>query len=68
MGWGGFLDKFISKLPIQDRKERIKNKITSLELEREKLVKETWDAKKGKRLGDINTELVVLREQLKNFS
>lgn len=31
MGWGGFLDKLLGKLPIQDRTERWKNEIDKLE-------------------------------------
>jgi len=66
MGWGGFLDKLINKLPIQDRKERWKNELENIRKERESLIKETWDVKKGKRLSWINGRIIELEQLLRN--
>ena len=66
MGWGGAADQLLSKLPIQDRKERWKNKLDNLKKEREKLLKGKWDVKKGKRLDAIDIELDKLLQLCKN--
>jgi len=66
MGWGGAFDQLLAKLPIQDRKERWKNKFDKLKKERNKLLKGKWDAKKGKRLDAIDLELDKLIQLLKN--
>lgn len=66
MGWGGFLDKLIDKLPIQGRKERWKNQLDGLQKERKKLLKGKWDAKKARRLFDIDDRISKLVQLLKN--
>ena len=66
MGWGGALDQLLKKLPIQNRTERWKNKLSALKKEREKLLKGKWDVKKGARLDVIDIELDKLVELCKN--
>ena len=66
MGWGGFLDKLMGKIPIQDRIERIKNKITDLEEEKMKIIGGTWDVKKTMRIKSIDIELTKQRRLLAN--
>ena len=68
MGWGGFLDKLIGKLPIQDRKERIKNKIEDLRQERAKLIKEPSSVKTSKRITDIDIAIPECEQLLRNIS
>lgn len=67
MGWGSFLDKILSMLPIQNRKERIKNKIDSLEKEQRNILNEVVISKNSARLGYIRSELQRLRKQQANF-
>lgn len=66
MGWGGFFDKIMDKLPIQGRVERWKNEIDKLESEKKEIVKGTPDAKKVSRLIDINNRLDDLNRMCKN--
>lgn len=68
MGWGGFFDKLLGKLPIQDRKERWKNEIDNLRKEKERLLKGDADAKKALRVIAINKRLLYLEQLLKNAS
>lgn len=68
MGWGGFLDKLINKLPIPDRVEGIKIKIGKLEKEKKELLKGQCDAKKAKRVADINLQLDTLNKRLSNIA
>jgi len=67
MGWGSFLDKILSMLPIQNRKERIKNKIDQLEKEQRNILNEVVISKNSARLGYIRSELQRLRKQQANF-
>jgi hypothetical protein len=62
MGWGGALDKLLSKLPIQGRVERWKNQIKAYEKEKQELLKGECDVKKTARLQFINSELIKLNE------
>ena len=66
MGWGGFLDSLLKKLPICDRVERWKLLIDKYEKEKRELLKGSCDAKKSKRLDFINSELVRLYGMCKN--
>ncbi len=66
MGWGGFLDKLLDKLPIQGRIERWKNQIDKYEKEKKELLRGQCDEKKSKRLDFINSELVRLNGLCKN--
>jgi len=61
-----FLDKLISKLPIQDRKERWKNKIDKLKAERKKITDGEYTEKKGQRLVVIETKIKKLNRLFKN--
>jgi hypothetical protein len=55
MGWGGFLDKLMEKLPIQGRIERLKNERTALEKE----LKEIQD--RPSTMASSKRESVVIR-------
>ena len=68
MGWGGFLDKLLDKLPLQGRVERWKNELENLQKERNKLLQEKWDEKKGRRMDYINNRINYLVQLLKNKS
>ena len=68
MSWGGFLDSLFKKLPIQDRRERIKNEIDNLTKEREELKSQDATDKNIKRMQFINSKLPVLLQLLKNTS
>ena len=68
MGWGGFLDKLISKLPIQDRKERIKNKINDLERQQKELTNGEATPKKTALYQRNKLELSRLSDQLANLT
>lgn len=65
-GWGSFLDKLISKLPFQDRMERIKNELDNLKKEKEKLLTSEWTEKNSSRLLYINERVEYLIQLLKN--
>lgn len=58
-----FLGGLMNKIPIQDRKERIKNQIEDLRTERVNLLKEPSSVKTSKRITTID-ELIVRNEQL----
>lgn len=49
MGWGGFLDKLLEKLPIQGRVERWKNQLDEIEKELNQLENQSWTPEKGTR-------------------
>lgn len=66
MAWGGFLDKLISKLPIQSRVERWKNQKAQLEEEKAELLRGQCDDKKSSRLIVINRKLDELDRLLEN--
>ena len=65
-GWGGFLDKFISKLPIQNRVERWKNELDNLEKERTRLLNEKATNSLRKRLAIVIARISELQQFLKN--
>jgi len=66
MSWGGFLDKLMGKLPIQDRKERWRNQIENLKKEKIKLQKGVCDEKKAKRISDIDKRIAYLDQLCRN--
>jgi hypothetical protein len=68
MGWGGFLDKLMGKIPVQDRKERIKNHIEDLRNERVKLLKEDSSVKTSKRITAIDADILHSEQLLRNLS
>jgi len=68
MGWGGFLDKLLSKLPIQDRKERWKNQIDNLNKEQKELLKGEPSLAKSKKYNDNKLAIDKLNQLLKNAS
>lgn len=68
MAWGSFLDKLIDKLPIQSRKERIKNRIDDLEKQQKELTKGECNDKKTTLYNRNNIELARLRSQIANFT
>jgi len=67
MGWGGAFDQVLKKLPIQDRKERIKNHIEDLRTERAKLLKEVSSVKTSKRITVIDSDIVHSEQLLRNL-
>jgi len=70
MGLGtifSFLDKLIDKLPIQDRKERLKNKIDDLERKRSAIIIMHPNINNSKRLGRLHTRLSRLHKKISNF-
>lgn len=72
MGWGGFLDKLLEKLPIQGRVERWKNELENLKKERSEIEKvplninSAADRKKAMRLGVIDKRIDDLNQLLRN--
>ena len=68
MGWGGFLDKLISKLPIQDRKERIKNRIDNIDRQQKELTNGEATPKKTALYRHNQLERERLLDQLKNLT
>lgn len=68
MGWGGAIELFLKKIPIQDRKERIKNQIKNLEREQEELKKGECTTKKTATYQRNKSELVKLLDQLANLT
>ena len=67
-GWGDFLGGLLNKLPIQDRKERIKNHIEDLRNERARLIKEPSSVKTSKRITDIDISIPECEQLLRNIS
>jgi len=65
--WGSFLNRLMKKLPIQDRKERILNKINDLERERDDLLTKEHSDTTANRMAYIINELSRMREFVKNF-
>lgn len=65
--WGDFLNRLMKKLPIQDRKERILNKIHDLEREKNDLLTETHSNTTANRMARIINDLVRLRNQVQSF-
>ena len=68
MGWGGFLDKLLGKLPIANRVEGIKNSIDKLESERSVILVHKANEKNSRRLEYIDAHLLELRKRLQNIS
>jgi len=70
MGWAIFdvFKMLLEKLPIQDRKERIKNRIEDLRKERVKLQKEPASVKTSKRITDIDISIPECEQLLRNIS
>ena len=66
MGWGGFLDKLLGKLPIQDRQERWRNQIENLKKEKNALLKTKPTPKKARRIVDIDKRIEYLTQLLRN--
>lgn len=66
MGWGGFLDKLLEKLPIQGRVERWKNELDKLTKERGLLLVQKADIQKAKRMSYIERRISELNQLLKN--
>lgn len=66
MGWGSFLDKLISKLPLQNRVERWKNELDSLQKERTRLLNDKATDNSRKRVSDITARIDQLQQLLKN--
>ena len=64
--WGSFLDKLISKLPIQNRVERWKNELDSLQKERTRLLDDKATDNSRKRVSDITARIDQLQQLLKN--
>ena len=62
------LDWGKDKIPIQDRKERWKNEIENLIKERNNLLQGEADAKKAKRVTDIDKRIAYLNQLFKNAS
>ena len=67
MGWGGFLDQLLRKLPIQDRRERIRNQIDAYEKEKNNLLKKAPSMARSRRMAHVINELNRLRGLLKNL-
>ncbi len=67
--WGGFLNQLLKKLPIQGRKERIKNRLDDLDKKRTKLItKGTWNVKKAEALNRIDSDISRQQQLLKNLA
>jgi len=66
MGWGGFLDKLMDKLPIQGRVERWKNELENLQKEKAEIIHEKFSVKAHDRLSVINKRIDYLVQLLKN--
>lgn len=60
------IDRLLNKLPIQGRRERWRNELLALKKERNALLRGVCDAKKAKRLGDINARIDQLNELFAN--
>lgn len=65
-GWGSFLDRITSWLPIQKPVERWKNELESLQKEKEKLLKGEADDKTIKRMEWVINRINTLNGLLKN--
>lgn len=71
LGWGAavaFIAKLLDKIPIQGRRERMKNELETLTKEKNELMKGKCDAKKSIRVNAINQRIDVLNQWLKNTS
>ena len=63
-----FLGGLMNKIPIQDRKERIKNKLEDLRKERNQLLKEDSSVKTSKRITAIDDDIVKHEQLLRNLT
>lgn len=68
MGWGGFLDKLLGKLPIANRVEKIKNDIDKLEREKNEILLHKAEVSKANRLVVIDKQLFDLHKRLQNIA
>jgi hypothetical protein len=64
--WGGFLDKLLSVLPIQTRKERWRNEINNLTKEKARLQKGVCNEKKSRRISNIDSRIAYLNQLCRN--
>ena len=62
------LDKLLSKLPIQDRWERIRNRLNKLKQEEKDLLKGKYNEKKAKRLHAVRNGMSKCIVLLQNRS
>jgi hypothetical protein len=68
-GWGDFfggLGQIFGKIPIQGRRERWRNELEKLMMERSSLLQGVCDDKKADRLAWISNRVNVLNGLLKN--
>jgi hypothetical protein len=63
-----FLGGLMNKIPIQDRKERIKNKLEDLRKERIKLLHEPASVKTSKRITAIDRDIIDGEQRLRNLT
>ena len=63
-----FLGGLMNKIPIQDRKERIKNKLEDLRKERIKLLNEPASVKTSKRISVIDRDIIDGEQRLRNLT
>ena len=68
MGWGNFLDQLFKKLPIQDRKERIKNRIDDIDRQQKELTNGEATPKKTALYQRNSIERARLIDQLANLT
>jgi hypothetical protein len=66
MGWGGFLDKLLSKLPIQGRIERWKNELAKLQREEKDILSGPSNVSASNRLSVVRKRMSELQELLRN--
>ena len=63
-----FLGGLMNKIPIQDRKERIKNKLEDLRKERMRLLNEPATIKTSKRITVIDRDIIDGEQRLRNLT
>lgn len=69
LGWGAFfggIGKILDKIPIQGREERWRNELDNIKKEKAALLAGPADAKKAKRVEEINKKIDYLAQLLKN--
>ena len=66
MGWGGFLDKVMSWFTPEKAKERLRNKIDSLEKRKKEIINGKATPKSSNELSNINDRLDELNRLSKN--
>ena len=62
------LGYLLGKIPLQERKERWKNEIDKLTIERKELIRVACTAKSADRVIKIDTRIAELNQFLKNSS